>query len=129
MGFFSSLFGPRPKAAIKAEEGLSYRVVNNFKIEVLIAPKWREFDGEPDDTDFGKPDREDLETIKRLNAVSDCKNKTEAYAVATVLFCMEHFCENCGEEVYPDDKKCQECKKPLWKGKKKLEMVVVHVTP
>ena len=126
MGFFSSLFGSRPIAAIKAEEGLSYRVVNPFKVDVLIAPKWLEFDGEAEDV--GKPSRENLAAIKRMNAVSDCKTESEAYAVAVVLEHMTHFCEHCASEVYPDDMKCDECKKPLWKGKQKLEMVVVHVT-
>ena len=102
---------------------MDYRVVNNFKIEVLISPKWAE-DG---CDDMGKPRRSEMAFIKKLNAVAECQTQSEASAVERVLECMEHFCENCGEEAYPDDKKCEECKKPLWKGKTKLEMVIVHV--
>lgn len=123
MGFFADLFRARPKPAINVEDGLCYRVVNNFKVEVLIAPKWLE-DG-CDDT--GKPQRDELAFIKKLNAVAECRTQSEASAVARVLECMDHFCENCGEQVYEWDKKCDECKKPLWKGSKKMEMVVVHV--
>lgn len=123
MGFFSSLFRPRPKPIINVEDGLDYRVVDNFKVEVLIGPKWLE-DG-CDDT--GKPGRSALAFIKKLNAVAECRTQSEASAVERVLECMEHFCENCGEEVSSWEKKCDECKKPLWKGSRKLEMVVVHV--
>ena len=125
MGFFANLFRARPKPAINVEDGLDYRVLNPFKVEVLISPKWME-DG---CDDMGKPGRRELAFIKKLNAVAECQTQSEAAAVERVLECMEHFCEHCGEEVYECDKKCEECKKPLWKGSKKLEMVVVHVTP
>jgi len=125
VGFFGNLFRARPKPAIEVEAGLSYRVIDPFKVEVLIAPKWLE-DG-CDDT--GKPGRSELAFIKKLNAVAECRTQSEASAVERVLECMDHFCENCGEQVYEWDKKCDECKKPLWKGSKKMEMVVVHVTP
>jgi hypothetical protein len=125
VGFFANLFRARPKPAINVEDGLDYRVLNPFKVEVLISPKWLE-DG-CDDT--GKPGRSELAFIKKLNAVAECRTQSEASAVERVLECMDHFCENCGEQVYEWDKKCDECKKPLWKGSKKMEMVVVHVTP
>jgi hypothetical protein len=125
MGFFSSLFRSRPKPAVQVEKGLSYRIVNPFLVEVLIAPKWVEFDGEAED--LRKPSRDNLSRIKKLNAVADCKTESEAYAVATVLDHIQHFCENCGQEVEAWYSKCDDCKKPLWKGKKKMEMVVVHV--
>jgi hypothetical protein len=123
VGFFANLFRARPKPAINVEDGLNYRVINPFKVEVLISPKWTE-DG---CDDMGKPGRRALAFIKKLNAVAECRTQSEASAVERVLECMEHFCEHCGEEVYECDNKCDECKKPLWKGKQKMEMVVVHV--
>lgn len=126
MGFFANLFRSRPKPAIYAEEGLSYRIISPFKVEVLISPKWLEFDGEAED--MGKPSRENLARIKKLNAVAECRTESQAYAVATVLDHMDHLCEHCGEQVSVDDKKCDECKKPLWKGSRKMEMVITHVT-
>lgn len=127
MGLFSNLFRARPKPAIEAEAGLSYRVVDPFRVEVLIAPKWMDFDGQAED--LGRPSRENLSYIKKLNAVANCKTESEAFAVTVVLDHMQHFCEHCAEEVSTWHKKCEECKKPLWKGKKKIEMIVVHVTP
>jgi hypothetical protein len=125
VGFFANLFQARPKPAIEVEAGLSYRVINPFTVEVLIAPKWLDYDGNAED--MGKPKRDELTFIKKLNAVAECRTQSEASAVARVLECMDHFCENCGEQVYEWDKKCDECNKPLWKGSKKMEMVVVHV--
>lgn len=125
MGFLSLLFGARPKPAIKVEEGLSYRVVNPFRVDVLIEPKWLEFSGESEDQ--GKPSRESLSFIKKLNAATECKTESEAFAVTVVLENMKHFCEHCDNEVSTCETKCYECKKPLWKGKKKVEMVIVHV--
>lgn len=126
MGFFANLFRARPKPSINVEQGVDYRVLNPFKVEVLISPAWRQFDDE-EAADQGKPRRSSLSVIKKLNAIADCKTASEAYAVAMVLDNMQHNCEHCGEEVSACEKKCDECKNPLWKGSKKLEMVVVHV--
>ena len=125
MGFFANLFRARPKPAINVEDGLGYRVINPFKVEVLISPKWLEFDG--DSENLGKPSRRTMSAITKLNAFSECHTQSQAAAVAMVLENMEHNCEHCGEEVSAWEKKCEECKKPLWKGSRKLEMVVVHV--
>jgi hypothetical protein len=125
MGLFSILFGHRPKPPINIDHGLSYRIVNPFKVEVLIEPKWCETCGQSED--MGKPKRASLATITKYNAEAACKTESEAFAVAEVLEQMEHFCEHCGEEVPYWRKKCEECKKVLWQGRKKLEMVVVHV--
>ena len=125
MGFFANLFRARPKPAINVEDGLDYRVLNPFKVEVLISPRWLE-DG-CDDT--GKPKRRTVSAIEKLNAAATCFTESEASGVLAVLENMPHNCEHCGEEVSSWEKKCDECKKPLWKGSKKLEMVVVHVTP
>jgi hypothetical protein len=125
VGFFANLFRARPKPAINVEDGLDYRVVGNFKVEVLISPKWLE-DG-CDDT--GKPKRRTVSAIEKLNATAKCVTESEASGVLAVLENMTHFCEHCGEEVSAWEKKCDECKKPLWKGSKKLEMVVVHLMP
>jgi len=123
--FFANLFRARPKPAINVEDGLDYRVLSPFKVEVLISPMWLEFDGESED--LGKPKRRTLSGIGKLNATAVCATESEACAVLAVLEDMPHNCEHCGEEVYAWEKKCDECKKPLWKGSKKLEMVVVHV--
>ena len=123
MGFFANLFRARPKPIINLEEGLGYRLLDPFKVEVLISPRWLE-DG-CDDT--GKPKRRTVAAIEKLNATAACSTESQASGVLAVLENMEHFCEHCGEEVFLDQKKCDECKQPLWKGSRKLEMVVVHV--
>ena len=104
---------------------MGYRVINPFKVEVLISPKWLE-DG-CDDT--GKPKRGTVSAIHKLNATAACSTESEASGVLSVLENMQHNCEHCGEDVSAWEKKCEECKKPLWKGSKKLEMVVVHLMP
>jgi len=77
--------------------------------------------------DTGKPKRRTFSAIEKLNATVACSTESQASGVLVVLENMEHNCEHCGEEVFAWEKKCEECKKPLWKGSKKLEMVVVHV--
>ena len=122
MGFFSNLFSAKPKPSVSIDDGLSYRVVNPFVVEVLIEPKWCELSD-----DQGKPKRGSLAIIKKYNATAECKTESEASAVAEVLDQMQHFCEHCGEEVQTWEKKCEDCGKALWKGSRKMEMVVVHV--
>lgn len=125
MGFFANLFRALQKPPVNVDGGLDYRVINRFKVAVLISPEWSE-DGRDD---AGKPKQRTVSAIKKFNATAVCITESEASGVLSVLENMEHFCEHCGEEVYLCDKKCDGCKKPLWKGSKKLEMVVVHVTP
>lgn len=125
MGFFSSLFKPVTKPPVEIDHGLSYRAVDPFRVEVLIEPKWVEACDQA--ADKRKPKATTKANIAKFNAAADCKTESEAWAVLNVLEQMDHFCERCGEDVLWDDKKCSECGGKLWKGPKKLEMVVVHV--
>jgi hypothetical protein len=123
MGIFSFLFKRSPKT-INLEDGLDYRVVNNFKIEVIIGQEFRDaYEGS-----FSlKPTREYVATIRRLNMTATLANDGEAYAVSEVALGMDHFCEACGDLVTTDDKKCDSCGAKLWKWKQPIEVVVVHV--
>jgi hypothetical protein len=125
MGFFSSLFKPAQKPAVNIDHGLSYRIADPFTVEVLIEQKWRECCEDGDENK--KPKRGTLSTIDKYNAAAECRNELEAWAVSEVLEHMEHFCEHCGDEVLDYRKKCDECGKPLWQGRKKLQMVVRHL--
>lgn len=125
MGFFSSLFKPAAKPAVEIDHGLGYRVVDPYRVEVLIEPKWGEACDQA--ADKRKPKATTKANIAKFNATAECKTESEAWAVLNVLEQMDHFCERCGEDVLWDDKKCCECGTKLWKGAKKLEMVVVHV--
>jgi hypothetical protein len=124
MGFFSSLFKPAAKPPVNIDHGLSYRIVDPFKVEVLIEHQWQECCEDGDAK--RKPKLGTLSTIGKYNATAECKSELEAWAVSEVLEHMEHFCESCGEEFLYYRKKCDDCGKPLWQGRKKLQMVVVH---
>ena len=121
MGLLSMLFGRKSKT-INVEGGLDYRVVNPFKVEVVIGPAFREA-YEPS---FGKkPSREYVSTIRRLNAKAAPANDGEAYAVSEVLLAMDHFCEKCGEQLTTDDTKCDSCGTKAFKGRRAIEVVLV----
>jgi hypothetical protein len=125
MGFFSKLFRAASRPATHVDHGLSYRAVYPFTVEVLIEAKWVEACGQAEDQ--GKPTRDSLSTIRQYNATAACKTESEAFAVGSVLDAMDHFCEHCGHDATHPDKKCDNCGKKLWNGKRKLEMVIVHV--
>lgn len=121
MGLLSMLFGRKPKT-VNVEGGLDYRVVNPFKVEVIIGQEFRDaYEG----AFRAKPTREYVSTIRRLNAKAVVTNDGEAYAISEVLLDMIHYCEKCGEEVTTDDTKCQECGTKAFKGRRPIEMVVV----
>jgi DNA-directed RNA polymerase subunit RPC12/RpoP len=122
MGIFSMLFGRKPKT-INVEGGLDYRVVNPFKVEVIIGPEFRDA---YEDSFSKKPSREYAGTIRRLNAAAALANDGEAYAVSEVLLAMDHFCEKCGEELTTDDTKCDNCGTKAFKGRRPIEMVLVN---
>jgi DNA-directed RNA polymerase subunit RPC12/RpoP len=122
MGMLSFLFGKSAKA-VKVEAGLDYKVLNPFKVEVVIGPAFH--DAYPDSFK-AKPSREYMATIRRLNAKASPANDGEAYAVSEVLLAMEHFCEKCGEELTTDDTKCDNCGAKAFKGRRAIEMVVVN---
>jgi DNA-directed RNA polymerase subunit RPC12/RpoP len=122
MGILGMLFGRKPKA-VNVEGGLDYRVLNPFKVEVIIGPEFRDAYEES----FGKkPSREYVATIRRLNAAAAPANDGEAYAISEVLLAMEHFCEKCSEELMTDDTKCDNCGTKAFKGRRPIEMIVVN---
>jgi len=122
MGILSMLFGRKPKT-INVENGLDYRVVNPFQVEVVIGQSFRDSYEQSFRT---KPSRDYVATIRRLNAKASPANDGEAYAVSEVLLAMDHFCEKCGEELTTDDTKCDNCGTKAFKGRRPIEMVVVN---
>jgi uncharacterized protein with PIN domain len=124
MGIFSFLLKRPPAKAINVDVGLDYRVIDPFRIEVIIGQKWRDAD---DESLKRKPGREYLSALRRLNIKATVFNDCEALAAHEVAHNMDHFCEACGEEVLPEDSRCESCRAKLWKGSQPIEFAIVHV--
>ena len=96
----------------EVDEGLYYRYLSPFVVEVLCTPTWFAYRGEEEVAQ--PPQARTMKELAEINAKASCNSEAEAIGVTTVVSNMDLFCEHCREQVMVEDRKCPYCRKKLW---------------
>lgn len=96
----------------EVDEGLYYRYLSPFVVEVLCTPTWFAYRGEEEVAQ--PPQARTMKELAEINAKASCNSEAEAIGVTTVASNMDLFCEHCREQVMVEDRRCPECRKKLW---------------